>query len=256
MQFLAVCCFFFLGSQSTVFADEQPLSIVTTDYAPYNYRFHGEGRGYSYELVQALLKQMSVDDPIDFLPWARTFHLASSRPNTLVFSLARTEERESSFHWIGKLLPMQIFLYRASSRKDIVIKNLQDIEPYLIGGILQGAPTRWLEANQFRVLNVSSDSTKNLRMLLNNRIDLLAIDPPSLSSELLKTGFELSQVKPVFYLEEASFDLYLALNGDSSDEIKRQFDAGWKKFEKSKKYQELIDNFEQRYKPLTTELTD
>ena len=60
----------------------------------------GKLTGYAVELVQNILRQASLSTDILTAPWQRIFVESAMKPDVLVFSLARTPEREDEFHWI------------------------------------------------------------------------------------------------------------------------------------------------------------
>ncbi|KXJ59380.1 MAG: hypothetical protein AXW14_15695 [Alteromonas sp. Nap_26] len=60
----------------------------------------GKLKGYAVELVQSILRQADLSTEILTAPWQRIFVESAMKPDVLVFSLARTPEREDAFHWI------------------------------------------------------------------------------------------------------------------------------------------------------------
>ena len=60
----------------------------------------GKLKGYAIELVQNILQQANLPTEILTAPWQRIFVESSMKPDVLVFSLARTPEREEAFYWI------------------------------------------------------------------------------------------------------------------------------------------------------------
>ncbi len=223
------------------------LRIVTTDYAPYNTDHVGNQDGYSTRIVRALLAEAGLDAEIEFLPWARTYNTALTQPNVLIFSLARNKEREPKFNWIGKLLPMDTYLYKASDRHDIQIKTLADTKHLLIGGINQGAPTQWLESQSLKLFKASENSATNLNMLLKGRVDLLVFDPASLSVELKQANVALDKVVPVLYLPEPSYDLYLAMSKPSDPKLLTRVRQGFRRIVENGQYAKITSPFFVKY---------
>ena len=72
----------------TLPAKAEHITIVTEHLPPYNYLEDGEARGMSTEVVQAALDAAGHTYEIRFMPWARAYQIALTKPNTL-----RTEER-------------------------------------------------------------------------------------------------------------------------------------------------------------------
>jgi len=51
---------------------------------------------------------MGIAGDIQAMPWARGYKLLSSKPNVVLFSTARTQEREHLFHWVGTLYAFRL----------------------------------------------------------------------------------------------------------------------------------------------------
>jgi len=69
------------------------LLIVTEELPPYNYQEDGVAKGLSTEVVQAVLAETGLEAEIQFYPWARRYIMAQNRTNTLIYSMARIQER-------------------------------------------------------------------------------------------------------------------------------------------------------------------
>jgi polar amino acid transport system substrate-binding protein len=83
-------------------AHAEPLIAYTEDFPPFNYQDEaGKPAGFAVELLADVMKAASVDYRIEFVPWARALQSAKTQPNTLVFTTARTPDRERVFDWIG-----------------------------------------------------------------------------------------------------------------------------------------------------------
>ncbi len=83
---------------------DKELMVVTEPWPPYNTFSNDDTADGAHALiVQRALALSGLQAQTGVYPWARAMALAQSRPNTLLFSLARTPERENKFIWIGKL---------------------------------------------------------------------------------------------------------------------------------------------------------
>lgn len=50
--------------------------------------------------------------PLQFVPLRRALQTATTEPNVVVLSLARTPEREAMFRWLGAVAPYDLWIYR------------------------------------------------------------------------------------------------------------------------------------------------
>lgn len=60
----------------------------------------GKIEGIAADLVSDILDEMALDQAILSAPWTRIAKEAMTKSNVLVFSVIRTDERESVFHWV------------------------------------------------------------------------------------------------------------------------------------------------------------
>jgi polar amino acid transport system substrate-binding protein len=89
----------------------QNLKIVGSEYPPYSYLENGRATGLCADIVRALLDDLQLQQEITIAPWARSYKTALEEPNVLLFTVARTVERESLFHWVGVIVSGETHLY-------------------------------------------------------------------------------------------------------------------------------------------------
>ncbi|MGB0683884.1 MAG: substrate-binding periplasmic protein [Magnetovibrionaceae bacterium] len=77
-------------------------------------------RAVYLEIVREILADLGTPDiRIRDVPFKRGYEFAANRENTLLFNIARTEEREALFKWIGPTWLVQDFIYAAASNTDL-----------------------------------------------------------------------------------------------------------------------------------------
>lgn len=104
---LIIVCFTCVNG-SAIAAEQDSLKeivrVYTSDYPPYSlFDDAGEVVGVSAVKVRALLDSIGLRYQITIVPWSRALLLIESNPNSLIFSLDRTPEREERFHWLSAL---------------------------------------------------------------------------------------------------------------------------------------------------------
>lgn len=57
----------------------EPLRIVTEDFSPYNFQVGKKAKGFCSEVIQAVLKQLNLQVPVEFYPWARAYEIAQTK---------------------------------------------------------------------------------------------------------------------------------------------------------------------------------
>ena len=93
------------------------IRVLTEDTFPIQYLENGKILGPSTELVRSVLNEANIPYSIEILPWARAYNVALTQPNTMIYSLARTEQREDLFQWIGSVMRLNYYLVGMESLK-------------------------------------------------------------------------------------------------------------------------------------------
>lgn len=152
------------------------LQGFTENLPPMSYGEAGQARGYAVDVVKALARLSGLDIPIQVMPWARAYRSGLSTPDSLLFTLVRTPEREALFHWLGPIAERRILLYRLAKRVDIRVDGLEAARRYRIGVVREDAAALQLIASGFRMnheLDGAVDDFNNMKKLLAHRVDLV-----------------------------------------------------------------------------------
>ncbi|MEI8631015.1 hypothetical protein P4S72_00655 [Vibrio sp. PP-XX7] len=70
--------------------------------------------------------------------------MALDEKDILIYSIARTKERESLFKWVGPIAPYNVYLFKLKARSDIIVNTLEDVKKYRIGGAYQDVKQLYL----------------------------------------------------------------------------------------------------------------
>lgn len=134
--------FLLLFAGLTGSAEESPphltdLTWLTEEYPPYNFMDNGTPSGLMVDMVTAIAGKAGEELPresLTFLPWSEAYQNAVHTPGTVIFSIAKTPEREDLFSWIGPVVTADITLYSSRSR-NISIHDPADLAGYTIGAV-------------------------------------------------------------------------------------------------------------------------
>ncbi|GAA0774857.1 transporter substrate-binding domain-containing protein [Roseibium denhamense] len=223
LKFVCALCAFTLMALA---ARAEPLMIVTEDLAPYNYLEDGEALGMSTEVVQAVLEETGQSGDIRFLPWARSYNLALTRPNTLIYSIARTPEREDLFAWVGQIAPYGASLYKLADNESVGVQTLEDARHLSVGVYIGDVKEASLKRHGFDNLSPTEDDRLNLRKLMLGRIDLIAIDDNAIGPLLTEEGINRTQLKRTVAIDDVSGFLYMAFQKDTDPVLVEMFRQG------------------------------
>jgi len=182
------------------------LNVVTEHRIPLNYlNNQGEIVGEATTIVREILEQSELTYSLEVYSWARAYYKAQNEPNTMIFSIRRTREREDKFHWICPLIESEKeFIYRLSSRNDIQIVYFNDAKSYSLGVVRDDFTHEKLVTNGFvegKHLDVNNDGLANLKKLLKGRVDLIVQSEKSIQRRLKALKLPLSIVTPVIPFE-------------------------------------------------------
>jgi polar amino acid transport system substrate-binding protein len=209
LRALMVCAACMLATP--LHAQPQEDVLALTADGPLQPVVDGRVGGVVAEVVRATLAHAQLRFRIEAVPWARAYREALKRPGTLVFSLARTPEREQLFRWIGPIVPVNYALYKRRGRDDVVVPSLDAARRYRIGVLRADNPTEYLRAKGFAEGTDSGLLTVNnvescYAMLLLGRIDLFPMRPVFCQAQ----SIDCTKIEPAYWLHELDSELYMA----------------------------------------------
>ncbi|WP_135078991.1 transporter substrate-binding domain-containing protein [Terasakiella sp. SH-1] len=210
---------------------KEPLVLMTEEFAPYQFyetdtSGHKQIQGISYEIVQAIQERIGNTDAIKVLPWNRALKLLAKKKNSLLFSTARTPERENKYKWIGPLAFLEmVFFKRAGS--NITLSSMEDAKKLEKIGVTKNVATHEILVNLgFTNLDVmqSGADEKNLRRLLKKRVDVWPTVYYAGTYSAKKMGVS-DQIEVIPNVKIMSGHLYIAANKETDDKIIHQWQS-------------------------------
>lgn len=201
-------------------ANIDDFKLMSEEYPPYNMTKNGKATGISVDMLKLMLEKidskLTIDD-VKFLPWARSYNIVQKEKNTILFVMARTEQRENLFKWVGPVGGSKIALI-AKKDKKIKINSIDDIKKYKIGSVKDDVAE--LALKEIGISNTDSISgikaiEKSIQKLDSGRIDLFAY-MFELNSWNFK-GFNPENYENVYTVKQNDF--YYAFNKDTDEKI-------------------------------------
>lgn len=200
------------------FARAEPYRIVTEEWAPYNYQQGDQLTGMATDIVRAIMTLTGDGFDITVVPSMRATHALVSRPNTIMYSMFRTPEREPLYKWVGPIAEESIYPYQLAGAATPVNSIEQLRQTPQITTRHAGLIPQMLEAQGFTNLDKSATSSQQLyRMLLAGRTGLIIGDTDAgvayYSAQLGIAPGTLRRVPVALYRSS----LYIAFSKDSDD---------------------------------------
>jgi polar amino acid transport system substrate-binding protein len=181
------------------------VEVLTGNIPPFSIE-NGQRPGFVREIAAEMAKRIGVDLPVTYKHWPAAQEEAKTRPDTLIYPLARTAAREPHYQWIEKVIDMDVGFATAPSRprveNDAAARALKAV------GVREGSPmVKDLKDRGYTNLVILKSSADNVRALEAGTIDAWYAPVP----EILFNWDELKLAgTPQIGLKLDSVPLYIA----------------------------------------------
>ena len=154
------------------------VSIFSEVWPPYSY-FDEQGNpaGEMTSTIMQALQQGNIGFDFRYYPWNRAYNQALTRPNTLIYPIYRTEQREPLFYWFCSLFPTITINAITRSDTHFHAMTLQDM---VTAGVVVGVMH---DDNSYEKalgigfsedqIDTSSSDLDNVKKLAHKRIDVV-----------------------------------------------------------------------------------
>lgn len=217
------------------FATTPPrVDIYTEEFPPYQTLIApGKVGGIATNIVEEVMTAAKLPYRIHLLPWFRSTTNVTKYKNSLIYSLARTEERESKFYWIVPLCSIDVSFYRLSERDNVIVNSLEDAKQYVVA-VAAGQPSEaFLLHHGFTLdknLVVLASHEQGAGMLEKGRIDLLFGAEQFFKGVVANLKLE-GHWQSIYKVEELSRRTYLAASIESDKDFIAQIEQSYKSIE-------------------------
>jgi polar amino acid transport system substrate-binding protein len=225
------------------------LQIVTEEYAPFNYTENGKLTGLATEVVTELGRRAKIPLNLDSMPWPQAYDMAQTKSNTCIYSMARLENRERLFKWVGVLATNSWGLFAKNGFND-PIKTLADARPYRIGGVTNDAKVMWLRDNAVTNIVTADEDKLILPMLTLDRKKLNAVDlwvTGMYAQKTVAAAAGASDIKLV--LKFRSEPLWLACGPSVAGSTVKSLADALAAMQKDGSYKKILAGYEKRFAP-------
>ena len=221
------------------------VSIYSVNEPPANYlQADGTQTGYVLDIVQALQKYIGAENEILFVPEVRALELARSEANIVLFSFSRTPDRETKFHWIGKVMEKTWRVFALTSSQ-ISVNRIEDLKAIKRIGVVRGdVRQQWMSKRGFTNLVLASEHQQNLALLLRGRVDAIVHESHSIAFLLKNDKQSRTQLKPLFSINKS--DVYIVMSKASDDKLVKQWRSGFAYLKANKRIAEIAKRWRQK----------
>jgi len=198
------------------------LQIYTEEYPPITFmnRF-GEISGYGSDLVKEIMKRNKMFEKITISTWSNGYELALDNPNFCLFTMDRTEIRESLFQWVGPVGTNTTWFY-VRKGSGLTITSLDDAKKLpAVGTVSSWFSDQHLRKLGFTNLVSGKVPVEMANLLMQGKIDAFVCTGVTFPDILKEAGYQYANVTPAYAL--MSSDYYISFSKTTSLSIVQQW---------------------------------
>lgn len=230
------------------FADndkEVSLKLMTEIFPPFQYTHNDKIIGISADIVNAIQKELKVDNKIEVYVWSEAKKIVDKNKNTALFSMLRTPQRENKYKWVGPVSTMQLVFFKKKG-STITLNSIEDAKQIKRIGVTKGvANYEMLSSQGFTNLDVlvNAEDEENIRKLVDGKIELW---PTLLMAGIYNARLQglSGEIEPIKNVVAFSGDLYIAFNKQTDDHIIQKWQNTFDKLKQEKIIEQIIERYE------------
>jgi polar amino acid transport system substrate-binding protein len=193
----------------------EKIRILTENYPPFNYLdATGNVVGQSTDIVKAIMGKLGQNIAIELMPWAQAYQLTQTDPGTALYSMARTQEREHLFMWVGPIGSYENWLY-AKKGSGVLVSSLEDAKAVkAIAAVKDEAGQQKLAGLGFINFVFTDATSDGLKKLGAGEVDLWLGTREDVEIVAKQAGVNPDDLQPVVFVHR--LDLYMAFNKNTA----------------------------------------
>jgi len=232
----------FLIIITSFYVDANNIRVVTEHLPPYQIVKNGNlVAGSSYLIMKEVLKRAQIQASHEVMPWARAYKIGLDRSNTIIYSLARTPERESLLKWIGQLYRFEYGFFSTKSNENVQIKTAADALKYTAVSVRNSFESNSLQRIGFKVgvnLILVVDYNAAWEMVQKDRADIIYANAAVLEFSNYGQSLFKKQGNVIEVLE-----LYVAANLNTDKKTLDNLSAAFVSVKKDPSFNKLFNSF-------------
>jgi len=187
------------------------LRVMTEEYPPFNYTdAQGNLVGSSTDIVKAVITKLGETIKIEVMPWAAAYEIVQNDPDTALYSVARTPERENLFMWVGPIGSYENWLY-AKKGSTTRVSSLDDAKTVKgIAVVKDEAGQQKLTQEGFINFVYTGSTADGLAKLVAGQADLWLGTGADVELVARKAGVDPAGIEAAVFVHKV--DLYIGFN--------------------------------------------
>ena len=218
----------------------QAVDVVayTEETPPYHYLEKGQVVGVTADLLRAACERAAIYCRIELLPWARAQALTRLTPNSVLFSLVRTPEREDNYIWLSPITTEALWVYGRPDSPPV--HSVADLSTVRIGVVNGSASNAILRAAGVapQALDLANSLEGNLRKFALHRVDYVVTTDSRLQRQIARQALPFKVAK---VLQVGETSTYFAMHPQSSPELVQALRSALDELRQSKTFRDRFN---------------
>ena len=239
---MKILILFLAGLLSSGMISAQSLSIYYEDNKPLQSQgADGKPAGFAADVVREIQRRTDNSDAIQLVPGARGLNRLGANPNTLLFSMARTAERDNLYQWIGPIFDNS-YAFFAKADSPLLISSLDEARKVASIGVYRGdVRDQVLTTLGFTNLDRANSNLSNVKKLMAGRISLFAGSPTNLQALAEEAGYKTTDFQLVFVFMHKQ--LYIAASQDTDRALVARWNEALVQMKRDKTFEKLFKHY-------------
>ncbi len=183
----------------------------------------GKITGSAVDVMQELLNRLNRVEPIDMRSWEESYGFLKQGPNTILFSVAKTKDREPLFGWVGPISQSKLQLFALSGSAAAAQKDPAAWKNAKVVTVQGWYSETYLREQGYGNIIAMKNPTLALQKLLDGTGDYLCLPELSTAGAVLFNHTDNNQLAKVSSLE--TVPLYIAFSGDVPGDVLKKWQA-------------------------------
>jgi len=217
-------------------------AFLTEDYYPSTFMRGGRLEGIVGDTVSLIRERNGMYDKVYQLPWKIAYEISLLNPNVVIFGMARLENRENIYSWVGPVYKNVAFFYSFSDECSDAM-TLDEIRKCSSVSVTEGWWTHLrLMDKGFKNISPAVDLDLTVKNLLEGKSPVALLPYLTVSVLVEKGEYSLEKLKKLFSFD--SYDIYIAISKGSDEELVRKFKKTFDEIVMDGSFNEIMSKYD------------
>ncbi|MBN1968210.1 MAG: transporter substrate-binding domain-containing protein [Candidatus Delongbacteria bacterium] len=167
--------------------NDNRMKIYTENYPPFNFMIGDSVCGTSTDILRLVMSDANIDYHLDMVDWSDSYEKTLNGKDIILYSMARTKDRENIFNWIGKVGTGRSLGFSKNNR--VLTSSKPEI------GIIKESNIHLKLVNdgiKFTESNFCENSERLVMALAIGKFDIICMDSITFDYNVRRLGYNLS----------------------------------------------------------------